>query len=46
MPTSRLTGPRTMGRVPETTAFWMTVTSVVSRVTSDEASKSSRLAKE
>ena len=45
-PMTRITGPRTSGRVPETRAFWITVTSVVRRVTSDDVSKSSRLAKE
>ena len=42
----RIEGPRVSGRVPETRAFWITVTSVVRRVTSEEASKSSRLANE
>ena len=32
----RITGPRTMGRKPFDTAFWITVMSVVRRVTSDE----------
>ena len=37
-----MTGPRIMGLKPFMSAFWITVTSVVMRVTSDEVSKWSR----
>ena len=40
-----ITGPRTMGRKPALRAFWITVTSVVMRVTSEDVSKWSRFAK-
>ena len=46
MPATSADGPRTSGRVPVTSAFCTTVTSVVRRVTSEEPSKSSMLAKE
>ena len=41
-PAVNMTGPRIMGLNPFMNAFWITVTSVVMRVTSDEVSKWSR----
>ena len=38
-PSTSSTGPRTSGRSPPFTAFCITVTSVVMRVTSEEVSK-------
>ena len=46
MPRISITGARTMGRSPPLMAFCKTVMSVVMRVTSEEDSKRSRLAKE
>ena len=44
-PMTSMTGPRRSGLKPVTSAFWITVTSVVIRVTSELDSKSSRLEK-
>ena len=45
-PMTSMMGPRIIGRKPVTMAFWMTVTSVVMRVTSEEVSKRSRFSNE
>ena len=45
MPMTSISGLRTRGRSPPLMAFWMTVTSVVMRVTRPEVSKWSRFEK-